>query len=81
VRPSRSQLYTCLEKHGNSLVEVEYNAGEGGFRVVRVYEGNDDKLIQMTVSQDEKSVIGTFMFGYKVSEIKCCLIGIIINKY
>jgi hypothetical protein len=65
-------LYTCIEEHGCNLIEMEFT--DGCFKVVRVYEGNDDKLIQVVVSQDEKSLIGTFMFGYKVGENEVLLI-------
>lgn len=59
---NQDKLYACVE---NNVIEIRFNPEEGKWVKKRIYEGCD-KLIQLTISQDDKFAIGTFMFGYKV---------------
>jgi len=46
---------------------VEFNLVHEAWTFQRIYGENKDKLIQLEFSQDSKFIVGTFMFGYKVT--------------
>lgn len=61
-------MFACTEEHRDNL--VEFNLIEGEWKEKRVYGPNNDKLIQLAFSQDSKHVVATFMFGYKVWNLR-----------
>lgn len=63
IKSSRTKLYTCIEKYQDFVVEM--NLIDGIWTVGKIYGENTDKLIQLEFSQDDKFIVGTFMFGYK----------------
>lgn len=66
ITADRDKIYTLVEEHESLLVELTFSQSTMEWGITRVYEGNEDDLIQLQFSQDEKHVVGTFMFGFKV---------------
>lgn len=66
ITADREKIYTLVAEHENLLVELTMETSPLGWGITRVYEGNEDQLIQLQFSQDETYIVGTFMFGFKV---------------
>ncbi|CAL8088660.1 unnamed protein product [Orchesella dallaii] len=66
ITADREKVFTLVEQHENCLVELTMSKSPLEWAVTRVYEGNNDKLIQLQFSQNEMYIVGTFMFGFKV---------------
>lgn len=60
----RTYLYCCVQDHGQDV--CAYTKGEASWTLDRIIAPNDEKLLMLHLTHDQKHLIGTFMLGFKV---------------
>ncbi|ROT75470.1 putative NACHT and WD repeat domain-containing protein 2 isoform X2 [Penaeus vannamei] len=64
----RTYLYCCVQDHGQDV--CAYTKGEASWTLDRIIAPNDEKLLMLHLTHDQKHLIGTFMLGFKAWEVE-----------
>ncbi|XP_037797036.1 NACHT and WD repeat domain-containing protein 2-like [Penaeus monodon] len=64
----RTYLYCCVQEHGQDV--CAFTKGESSWMLDRIIAPNDEKLLMLHLTHDQKHLIGTFMLGFKVWEVE-----------
>lgn len=59
-----------MQEHGQDV--CAFTKGESSWMLDRIIAPNDEKLLMLHLTHDQKHLIGTFMLGFKV----CLLLGV-----
>ncbi|XP_047484728.1 uncharacterized protein LOC125036301 [Penaeus chinensis] len=63
----RTYLYCCVQEHGQDV--CSFTKGESSWILDRIIAPNDEKLLMLHLTHDQKHLIGTFMLGFKAWEV------------